>query len=111
MTNMYRQGDILFIECSEVSDDSIEVKNNKVIIQSPITGHTHSITSGKLFFRNLVRFDENDSWNDLNSKGVIGFVEANDKTKVIHQEHKEIALPSGIYEIRRQKEVGGFVND
>lgn len=97
---MYRQGDLLFIKVGRLPVNLI-LKNNKHIIESSVTGHTHSILKGKVFI------NDNPNWDDRGNF----YLELLEDDELIHQEHKTIKLPAGIYEVRRQREVNGYVRD
>jgi hypothetical protein len=97
---MYRQGDLLLREVRELGNNVVKLTTN-VIIRSPVTGHTHSITEGVVWRKKSV-------WRDL----VAFYVQIpSTGAQLIHPEHASIDLPGGLYEIRRQREVTGFVED
>lgn len=97
---MYRQGDLLFIKVDkEPIGNPIKSKD---ILNSSVTGHAHSITKG------IIYVNEDVTWRN---KGNF-YLEINEEdTKVIHEEHGDIPLSIGIWEVRRQMEVNGYVRD
>lgn len=95
---MYRQGDLLFIETQEVRGKK---KHGLDILTSSITGHSHSITKGEVYINE-------PSWGN---RGNFYVVIPEGGADLVHQEHKTINLPQGIYEVRRQREVNGYVLD
>lgn len=94
---MYRQGDILLIKVEKNPLDN-PVRTD-ILREGTITGHHHKIIKGKIFFQPI---DENH---------IFAYVEAAKGCKLVHDEHGPIALPEGIYEVRRQREVRGYVED
>jgi hypothetical protein len=97
MNEMYRQGDILFIK-SDVPIEG-EKQESNVLIESNVTGHKHTVDGATIFF------------NEINWKNKFATVTVEKEAKIIHPEHKTLILPMGIYEVRRQREVRGLVND
>jgi len=92
---MYRQGDLLFIKIDEPGDKVIR-RTTKDILRSSLTGHSHTLTDGFVWESgNLGRF----------------YVEVPNGAQVVHQEHRPIPLEPGWYEVRRQREVTGYVTD
>ena len=96
MEKMYRQGDILIIETYSING---HLDNSNVLIEGSITGHSHKITNGKIYKM------------PINFSGDFASIEASNGCRLMHEEHKEIELPKGIYKARRQREVVGFVKD
>lgn len=97
MEKMYRQGDILLIKV-ETNPLTVAV-NTDILREGTITGHHHKIVHGKIFFQ------------PIDSNHVFAYVAAEKECKLVHDEHKTIKLPEGIYEVRRQREVRGYVQD
>lgn len=95
---MYRQGDLLFIKTSDIPILENKVQE-KIILKSNVTGHSHSITKGILYKQ------------EPDSQSVFCYIDCPEGTELLHQEHKTINLPEGIYEVRRQREVSGYVRD
>lgn len=100
MKEMYRQGDLLFIKVDNLPNGLL-LKNDKHILNSSVTGHNHSILKGKVYI------NENPTWNEQGNF----YLELLEDDELVHQEHKTIELPEGIYEVRRQREVNGYVRD
>lgn len=100
MNEMYRQGDLLLIKKENLDLGEFSQSPSKVLREGSMTGHYHKLNKGQIFFR------------EIDSKGVFAAVKSNEEgTKLLHDEHKEIPLPMGIYEVRRQREVSGYVKD
>lgn len=102
---MYRQGDILVLEITNIPSESVKSESN-IILQSSANGNPHTLKNGIYYKRKIV-----DQWDRNNQ--VIGFIDSNGDKKVslVHEEHKSITLPPGYYEVRRQREGKGFVVD
>lgn len=98
---MYRQGDLLVIETKELPSSAIKTHGLN-ILGSSVTGHTHKINKEV----NEVYINE-PTWRN---KGNFYLVLTEDDT-LVHEEHGTIKLPAGIYEVRRQREVNGYVAD
>lgn len=94
----YRQGDLLFIETD--APPAGRRKEDRVILASTVTGHTHSLTAGEVFVA-----PENRERASFYVVVPVG------GGQVVHAEHNPIALPEGTYEVVRQREVTGYVQD
>mgnify|MGYP001194377499 CR=1 FL=1 len=82
-----RQGDIGIIKVDELPKDAILRKNNMIIAHSDLTGHSQRIQESKLY--------------DFNGKI---FTKVLSSAVLIHDEHEQIKLKKGIYELRPQRE-------
>ena len=88
---LYRQGDILFKKIEELPFNLTQ-KLSGVVAEGELTGHAHIIENGALF--------ELVNSSDL-------FIEANHKTRIVHDEHLPIELDEGNYMVIRQREYLG----
>jgi len=88
---LYRQGDILFKKIEDLPFNLTQ-KQSGVVAEGELTGHAHVIESGAVF-------------ELINSSDL--FVEANHKTRVVHDEHFPIQLEEGNYMVIRQREYLG----
>lgn len=95
---MYRQGDLLFLRSDKIAG---EKTHGLDVLHSTVTGHSHSLTRGEVYLNN-------PSWQD---KGNFYVVIPEGGADLVHPEHDTIKLPAGIYEVRRQREVNGYVQD
>ena len=86
---MYRQGDLLFVECNEIPGDAEKIDTG-ILARGEATGHHHSLRSSA---RNVA----------LMAAGV-AYVQAPSKAHIDHQEHHTITLPAGNWAVRRQRE-------
>ncbi len=87
---MYRQGDILLISIPQLPTGCRKTKS-KIILQGELTGHCHRITNGIVYH--------------LGSDQL--FVQIDEPSSLIHDEHAPIELPVGIYRVIRQQEYVG----
>lgn len=97
---MYRQGDLLFIK-HDGSPKGIEMKE-KIILCSSMTGHSHRISRG-------IVFDNRNNSDRDRASFYVSIPEGG--ARLLHEEHTTIDLPEGVYAVRRQMEVTGYVED
>jgi hypothetical protein len=91
VTEMYRQGDLLFIRVNDIPEDAT-VKASGVIAEGEVTGHTHAIAHPGV-----------DAV--LKIAAGIAYIQAmQDVTPIVHQEHNTIELPAGNWVVHRQRE-------
>jgi hypothetical protein len=89
---LYRQGDVLIRCIDALPGELTEVPREAgrvVLAHGEVTGHSHAIAA-----------PEAKLW----SKGTQRFLETCREVVLHHEEHKEIDLPKGIYEIVIQRE-------
>jgi hypothetical protein len=96
IARMFRQGDLLFVE---INSRNAYLKENKekIIICSSVTGNKHEVKNG-ILYGGFEQFSE-------------ACVESNGETAIVHNEHKPIILPKGLYRVVRQREVKDYVKD
>jgi len=103
MTNMYRQGDLLFVQIGNLEalvEQNGDLNKKKVVedgilARGEATGHAHRIASEDLALGKAKVFS--DGPQRL-------IIEAYEQVRVTHEEHGPITLPAGQYEVRRQRE-------
>jgi hypothetical protein len=87
---MYRHGDVIIAAASEVPADA-RPRHSAVLARGEATGHSHRIAD--------------PSSVEIFEAGDIGFLRVNaDSATLVHDEHKPIALPRGIYRFWQQRE-------
>jgi len=86
---MYRQGDLLFVECDSVPEDS-KLQEDGIIARGEVTGHMHRISDSSKALLMLC--------------GAVAYIKAIHEAEVVHDEHDTIVLPPGKYEVVRQRE-------
>jgi hypothetical protein len=101
MAIMYRQGDLLIIEANNVPEEAVKL-NTLNILGSSVTGHVHKLTKNS-----SVVYSHTPTWDRRGNFYLI----IKEPDKLVHEEHKSIDLPVGVYEVRRQREVNGYVAD
>ncbi len=83
---MVRQGDLLLESIEKLPKKVTKVKDN-VILRGVATGHAHTVKGGTV-------------WKTKDTF----YVKVPKKAQLIHDEHKTIELPKGVYQVIRQKE-------
>ena len=83
---MYRHGDVLITKVSDIPKGA-KKKVDNVIVYGESTGHAHRLIGGEIF-----------------TKGNAMFLKVTKKGKLVHEEHKTIELPKGLYAVIRQRE-------
>lgn len=83
---IYRQGDVVIKEVTEIPKRMTKVKNG-VILKGESTGHTHRLIGGDV----------------LTGKDLM-YLLVTKKGQIVHEEHNTIDLPKGKYMIIRQRE-------
>lgn len=96
---IYRQGDVMIKKVESASFKAASVKKNNVIAEGEVTGHAHRITHGevKLYVNNLLES--------------IGLSIVSDTAVISHEEHEDIVLPKGDYDIKIQREYDWFAQE
>lgn len=92
--NIYRQGDILFVEVNEVvSGRAVRRKNGHIIVaEGEATGHAHAIkTPGVRMVEVVHQFHEH-------------YLVSDRPFEIVHEEHDTVKLPAGTYKVIRQRE-------
>lgn len=88
---IWRQGDVL-IRPSKIVEG--EEQKNLVLAEGEVTGHAHRITQGKAqLFKTIT--------------GLM-FLKVISESTLSHEEHEDILLPKGDYEIKIQREWDWF---
>ncbi len=91
---LYRQGDLLLKEIPRVPKNAQSVKS-MVLAEGEATGHKHKLVGG------LVQVYEDDKNK---------FVEVEETTQLVHEEHTPIALDRGSYVVVREREFNPFAD-
>jgi hypothetical protein len=87
----YRQGDVSIMAVDSVPKQARKVKGELVLARGELTGHAHRIVKGKASLRQL-------------TGGALYLSVKSAFAKLSHEEHEDVILPTGDYEIRRQRE-------
>jgi len=96
MKRMYRQGDVLIVEASQIPvkvEPVVEENGRVVLAHGEATGHHHSYGCNV----NVKLFREDGGGSGL-------YMQATAPAALEHQEHDAIATPIGDYRVVRQRE-------
>ena len=94
-----QQGDVLFQQVSSIPDEAQRLPNEGQVIvaRGEATGHNH-----------VIRSDRASLW-ELTRNGVTAlYLEVQAPVTVVHEEHKPLPIPPGIYRVGRVKEYDYF---
>lgn len=91
----YRQGDVSILAVNEVPKKARKVKGAPILAHGEVTGHSHRIVEGRVFMYQVVT-------------GLLYLRVLSEVAKLYHEEHEDIILPKGDYEVRRQREFDPF---
>jgi hypothetical protein len=83
----YRHGDVILIQCENIKGKKLKYLT---LAEGEVTGHSHQITQGEAEL--------------YESGGTLYLSIRSDEASLTHEEHKEIKLPKGNYEIQIQRE-------
>ncbi len=84
---MYRQGDILLRATSVPTDAKLVSRGEAILALGEKTGHVHRLQCATLL-----------------QKGSESFVQLEQPTQLVHEEHGVIQIPAGNYAVARQRE-------
>jgi len=91
----YAQGDLLLIELENVPSKLNEIKpigGKTILLEGEATGHAHAF------------YDNTSIYEEPSSKRRFVVIPGGQSKCLKHEEHGPIELPSGYYEIIRQRE-------
>jgi hypothetical protein len=93
MKKSYRQGDVLIVECDRVDGGKeVEREDGRIVLaHGEATGHSHAIAS-----MDATLFMDEATLNH--------YLDVRAPVVIEHEEHGHIELPSGYYQVRRQRE-------
>jgi hypothetical protein len=87
----YRQGDVSIMAVNQIPKQARKVRGELVLARGEVTGHAHKIVEGQAFLFRV-------------ATGLLYLRVLSEFAKLYHEEHEDIILPKGEYEIRRQRE-------
>jgi len=87
----YRQGDVSITAVDRVPKQARRVRGDLVLARGEATGHAHRIVEGQAFLYRL-------------ATGILYLRVLSEFAKLYHEEHEDILLPKGDYEVRQQRE-------
>ena len=90
---MYRQGDVLLVRVDRTPKMTAVPRNGSriVLAYGEATGHAHAITDEQV---TLYDAPKGERYLRIVQKPAL----------LLHEEHREITLPPGLYRVRRQRE-------
>ena len=93
MKKSYRQGDVLIVECERVpAGKEVDRENGRIVLaHGEATGHSHAIASM-------------DATLFMDEATLNRYLDVRAPVVIEHEEHGRIELPSGYYQVRRQRE-------
>ncbi|MFQ5903648.1 MAG: hypothetical protein ACE5JO_08155 [Candidatus Binatia bacterium] len=90
----YRQGDVSIISIEGLPKKTKRVKGESILARGEVTGHAHRMVEGKVRLYQL---------------GALLYLRVlSEFAKLYHEEHEDVVLPRGDYQIRRQREYDWF---
>jgi hypothetical protein len=87
----YRQGDVSIMAVNSVPKQARKVKGGLILARGELTGHAHRIVEGQAFLYRI-------------ATGILYLRVLSEFAKLYHEEHEDVILPTGDYEVRRQRE-------
>lgn len=93
--NAYRQGDVSIMAVNQVPKRLRKVKGELVLARGEVTGHSHRIVEGQAFLFRI-------------ASGILYLRVLSEFARLYHEEHEDIVLPKGDYEVLRQREFNPF---
>jgi hypothetical protein len=97
--NQIQQGDVLLQEISSIPSGAKQMpaENRLILARGEKTGHSHVINSNQARLWTLTR----DGATEL-------YLEVKAPVTIVHDEHKPLPIPKGIYRVGRVKEYDYF---
>jgi len=91
---VYRQGDVSILVLDKLPKRAKQVKGEPILARGEVTGHTHRMVEGKVRLYQMA--------------GLLYLRVLTETAKLYHEEHQEIVLPQGDYQVNRQREYDWF---
>ena len=86
----YRQGDVSIMAVNRIPKQARKVRGELVLARGEVTGHAHKIVEGQAFLFRV-------------ATSLLYLRVLSEFAKLYHEEHEDIILPKGEYEIRQQR--------
>jgi len=87
---LIRQGDVFLKKINELPKE-LKQKEDKIIAWGEVTGHKHRFESDNV----LVLVDNEGKQ----------YVDVKQESELVHEEHKNLVIPKGLYEVIIQREL------
>src|SRR4051812_37459016 len=102
-TFLLRQGDVLLVLVGEIPDEetavaSVRETDRHVLAEGEATGHAHVVAGQGL---RLAEWRRGRRWAAPEQRR---YLVVEREAALIHDEHLPLAVPAGVYEVRRQRE-------
>ena len=91
MAKVYRQGDVLIRAIDVKPEEEMKLLSHLTLAEGEVTGHRHRITQGEAQLYQA-------------AVGVMYLRVLSEFAKLYHEEHEEIDLPKGDYEVLIERE-------
>lgn len=93
----YRQGDVSIMAATKLPKGTRRVQGDPILARGEVTRHAHRIVEGQVRLYQL-------------AAGMMYLKVLYEFAKLYHEEHEDIVLPKGDYEIRQQREFDPFTS-
>jgi len=120
MNKHYRHGDILLIKIDKLPENmKFKIRRSNIILKGEVTGHAHRL-EGNAKILEIAERIANPGFKLANGVEIttgpitipinqvrtqtIGYAVVDSPTELTHEEHNTITIPTGIYQIKRQRE-------
>ena len=87
---VFRQGDVSIIAIEGLPGKVKHVKGEPILARGEVTGHAHRMIEGKVRLYQLA--------------GLLYLKVLSEFARLYHEEHEDVVLPRGDYQIRQQRE-------
>ena len=91
----YRQGDVSIMAAKKMPKGARRVQGEPILARGEVTGHAHLIIEGQVRLYQL-------------AAGIMYLRVLSEFARLFHEEHEDIVLPKGDYEVRQQREFDPF---
>jgi hypothetical protein len=103
-SGLIRQGDVLLVPVEGIPEDGDQyVADRHVLARGEASGHAH-VAVGRALRLQITGWRRPWGWRGPAERSTFLVVEDDDVATLVHEEHLPITVPSGTYEVRRQRE-------
>ena len=95
--NVYRQGDVSILAINELPKKAKRVQGEPVLARGEVTGHAHRMVEGKVRLYQLA--------------GLLYLRVLSEFAKLYQEEHGDINLARGDYQVNQQREYDWFATE
>lgn len=90
---IYQQGDVILVKIDEIKEGAKKL-DHLILAEGETTGHSHRITAGEVML--------------YDSRVGLLLEVSSDTATLTHEEHGPIAIPRGVWQVRRVREYDHF---